>query len=134
MPGDLFIHVDVLDHPLFQRAKGGHLVLTVPVTYPQLALGDKVEIPTVTGRAVLTIPPGTQPDAKFRLRGLGLPLFNNSETTYGRGDILVQLRLEVPAKPSEEYAQLVRSLSKLEDESPGPLRAVFVKHMESSNG
>ncbi len=70
--GDLYIIVRVGEHPIFKR-EGDDIYLTVPVTLTEAALGAKVEVPTIDGRALLKIPPGTQCGQKLRLREKGVP-------------------------------------------------------------
>lgn len=67
-PGNLYVHVRVRPHELFRR-EGTTLYLDVPINVAQAALGAEVEVPTVDGPVLLTIPPGTQPGQRFRLRG-----------------------------------------------------------------
>ncbi|MCV5111663.1 molecular chaperone DnaJ, partial [Escherichia coli] len=64
--GDLYIITNVGSHPYFTR-KGDNIYVTVPVTVPEAALGAKIEVPTIEGKAILRIPPGTQSGQKFRL-------------------------------------------------------------------
>lgn len=71
-PGDCYCHVRVEEHSLFAR-DGSNLLLEVPITYPQAALGATIEVPTLTGRHELTIPVSTQSGDVFRLRGQGVP-------------------------------------------------------------
>lgn len=90
--GDLYCVVRELEHKMFQR-NGADLLCEIPFAFAQLALGDKVEVPTLRGRAEMQIPSGTQPGKVFRLRGQGLPMLESS----GRGDQLVRVGIEVPA-------------------------------------
>ena len=71
-PGDLYIITNVGRHQYFTR-KGDNIYVTVPLTVPEAALGAKIEVPTVAGKAQLRIAPGTQSGQKFRLRGRGAP-------------------------------------------------------------
>jgi molecular chaperone DnaJ len=107
--GDLYVVVQVSEHPLFSRRKNGELLCVVPVSYSQLVLGDNIDVPTIDGMVTLAIPPRTEAGAKFRLGGKGLPKFNNSSTTY-RGDQIVQLKLEIPANLDESHKVIIDSL------------------------
>ena len=84
--GDLYVIIRTADHPIFQR-EGDDIRITVPVTATEAALGAKIEVPTIDGRTLLKIPPGTQSGQKLRLREKGVP----SATKEGaRGDEIVE--------------------------------------------
>src|SRR3972149_2579310 len=93
-PGDLFVVVRVKDHPTFLR-DGGDVIMELPVTFSQAALGGEIEVPTLEGTARLRIPPGTQTHTLLRLRGKGLPRFR----AEGRGDQLVRGLVTTPTRP-----------------------------------
>lgn len=105
--GDLHISVRVLPHPNFSR-KGDHLTISVPVSFPEAALGTEIEVPTLDGPVRLRIPAGTQPGQTFRVKGRGV------QRAKGRnGDLLVTVNVAVPRRLSrnakkalEEYAAL----------------------------
>ena len=90
-PGNLFVVVDVEEHPYFQRDER-HLYCRLPVRFTDLALGSEVPVPTLEGQAVIRIPPGTQPDQVLTLRGQGLPGPRGGKA----GEQRVRLVLEVP--------------------------------------
>jgi molecular chaperone DnaJ len=114
-PGNLYITMRVLPHPIFQRLSEGSLLVEVPVTYTELVLGTKIDVPTIGGQTVnLTIPAGTQPGSQFKLAGLGLPIFNNTSDTYDRGSQLVRVRLEVPLRLDADYKSALDSLTPFE--------------------
>ena len=112
--GDLYVIVREREHKIFQRS-GPDVITEVPVSFSQLALGDSVEIPTLRGRADMTIPPGTQSGKVFRLRGQGLPVFEGR----GRGDQLVRVFVEVPKKLNDRQRELLREFGELEAERAG---------------
>ncbi len=113
-PGDLYVIIRTGDHPIFHR-EGDDIYLTVPVTATEAALGAKVEVPTIDGRAMLKIPPGTQSGQKLRLREKGVP----SATKDGvRGDEIVEVKLTVPTPRDEKTKELLRELAKLNPEDP----------------
>ena len=89
--GDLFVIVNVADHPLFRR-RGDDLLVELPLTYAELALGSDVTVPTLEGTTTIRIPAGSEPGKILRLAGRGLPRVNRS----GRGDLHLQIVLEVP--------------------------------------
>jgi molecular chaperone DnaJ len=105
-PGDCYCFITVRDHPLFQR-DGQHLVCRFPISYSQAALGATLEVPTLDGRHELEIPAGTQHAQVFRIRGEGMP----DPRVRGRGDLLVQVNVEIPTKLSKRQEQLLRDLA-----------------------
>ena len=119
--GDLYCVVRELEHKLFQRSNAD-LICELPFSFTQLALGDTVEIPTLRGRADMTIPAGTQSGKVFRLRNQGLPQFEGR----GRGDQLVRVFIEVPSKLSDRQKELLREFAELEAKSTGN-RSFFEK-------
>ncbi len=113
-PGDLFIITNVGRHQHFTR-KGDNIYVTIPVTVPEAALGAKIEVPTVEGKAQLRIPPGTQSGQKFRLRERGVPSLRNPEA---RGDQFVEVQVTLPKVVSEETKDLLKRYAQLNPESP----------------
>jgi molecular chaperone DnaJ len=112
--GDLYVIIRTGDHPIFHR-EGDDIHLTVPVSVTEAALGAKVEVPTIDGRAMLKIPPGTQSGQKLRLREKGVP----SATKDGaRGDEIVEIKTAVPMPRDERSKEILRELAKLNPEDP----------------
>jgi molecular chaperone DnaJ len=112
--GDLYVIIRIEPHALFQR-EGDDIRITVPVTAVEAALGSKIEVPTIDGRSMLKIPPGTQSGQKLRLREKGVP----SATTEGaRGDEIVEVKITVPMPRDEKTKELLRELAKLNPEDP----------------
>ena len=112
--GDLYAIIRTGDHPIFHR-EGDDIQLTVPVTATEAALGTKVEVPTIDGRTMLKIPPGTQSGQKLRLREKGVP----SATKEGaRGDEIVEIKVTVPMPRDERSKEILRELAKLNPEDP----------------
>jgi len=113
-PGDLYAIIRTGDHPIFHR-DGDDISLTVPVSATEAALGAKIEVPTIDGRALLKIPPGTQSGQKLRLREKGVP----SATKEGiRGDEIVEITITVPMPRDERTKELLREIAKLNPEDP----------------
>jgi molecular chaperone DnaJ len=111
-PGDLFVHVTVRDHPLFRR-DGQNLEMTVPVSFGRAALGTTVEVPTIWGdRHSLKIPAGTQPGARLRVRGAGLPRLGGS----ARGDQVITVDVRVPRKMSRARREAIERLAEVEEQ------------------
>jgi molecular chaperone DnaJ len=113
-PGDLHIITNVGTHKYFTR-KGDNIYVTVPITVPEAALGAKIEVPTVEGKAQLRIPPGTQSGQKFRLRQRGAPSLRNPGA---RGDQFVEAQVMLPKVISEETKELLRQYSKMNSDNP----------------
>jgi molecular chaperone DnaJ len=112
--GDLYVIIRAGEHPVFHR-EGDDIRITVPVTATEAALGSKIEVPTIDGRTLLKIPPGTQSGQKLRLREKGVP----SATKEGaRGDEIVEVKLTVPTPRDERTKELLRELAKLNPEDP----------------
>lgn len=108
--GDLLVTVHVARHDLFTR-KGNDLVITVPVTYPEAALGTKIEVPTLDGPVTLRIPAGTPSGKTFRVSGRGV------RPDRGKaGDLLVRVEVAVPARVSRDEKKLLEQLAELEHE------------------
>jgi molecular chaperone DnaJ len=113
-PGDLYVIIRTEEHPIFRR-DGDDIYLTVPVSATEAALGAKIEVPTIDGRALLKIPQGTQSGQKLRLREKGVP----SATKEGaRGDEIVEINVTVPMPRDERTKELLRELAKLNPEDP----------------
>ena len=124
--GDLYVIIRTGEHPIFRR-DGDDIYLTVPVSATEAALGAKIEVPTIDGRALLKIPPGTQSGQKLRLREKGVP----SATKEGvRGDEIVEITVTVPMPRDERTKELLRELAKLNPEDP---RAEIVDRRSKSD-
>src|SRR5215510_3223155 len=113
-PGDLYIITNVGRHQYFTR-KGDNIYVTVPITVPEAALGAKIEVPTVTGKAQLRIAPGTQSGQKFRLRGRGAPSLRDANV---HGDQFVEVQVILPKVISEETKELLRKYAQINGENP----------------
>jgi molecular chaperone DnaJ len=113
-PGDLYIITNVGQHKYFTR-KGDNIYVTVPLTVPEAALGAKIEVPTVEGKAQLRIPPGTQSGQKFRLRDRGAPSLRNANA---RGDQFVEVQVTLPKVISEETKDLLRRYAQMNPDNP----------------
>lgn len=113
-PGDLHIITNVGRHSYFTR-KGDNIYVTIPLTVPEAALGAKIEVPTVAGKAQLRIPPGTQSGQKFRLRERGVPSLRNPQA---HGDQFVEVQVTLPKVISEETKDLLRRYAQMNPENP----------------
>lgn len=110
-PGDLYIIIRVKAHDFFER-EGEDIYCEIPLTFAQAALGDEIEIPTLTEKVKLKIPAGTQTDTYFRLKGKGVPRLRG----YGQGDQHVKVVVVTPTRLNDEQKELLRQLSKLNGE------------------
>jgi len=113
-PGDLFLIVRVGPHPVFTR-QGDDVQITVPVTVPEAALGAKVDVPTIDGRAQLKIPPGTQSGQKLRMRERGV---ESAQRPGQRGDQIVTVEVAIPLLQDERSREIMRELGKLNPQDP----------------
>jgi molecular chaperone DnaJ len=111
--GDLIVVIEEEPHQHFKR-NGDDIIYELWISYPTAALGGDVEIPTLTGKAKLSIDPGTPGGRMLRMRERGIPHLNS----YGRGDELVRVNVWVPAKLTNKEKELLRSLSTCEHVNP----------------
>jgi molecular chaperone DnaJ len=112
-PGDLHVVVEVEPSPLFER-RGSDLVLEVPVTYAEAALGASVQIPTPGGPVSLKVPAGTESGKLLRVKGRGAPHLKGN----GRGDLLARVKVTVPKKLTKAEKQALEGYSKVSRENP----------------
>jgi molecular chaperone DnaJ len=124
-PGDVYCFIKVKEHPLFQR-DGQDLICQIPIGYAQAALGASIEVPTLDGPEELAIPPGTQSGELFRLRGRGLPVPRHRS----KGDLVVQVYIEVPRKLDAEHRRVLRELAELENVHVSPDRKSFFSKLK----
>jgi molecular chaperone DnaJ len=111
--GDLYLLVEVRPHPFFER-RGNDLYTKVPVTVSEATLGAKVEVPTIDGRALVKVPPGTNSGSTLRLREKGVPSARNG----ARGDQYVEIQVVVPKRTDERVRNLMKELETIEPEDP----------------
>lgn len=123
--GDLYVITHVKEHTVFKR-QGLSVFCEVPIDFCTAALGGDVEIPTVTGKATLTIPSGTQTGDKFLVRGKGMPSLRRGES---RGDQQVQVFVEVPRKLNDEQKKILQQFAESINGKNGtqPLRESFLE-------
>ncbi|HEY2839218.1 MAG TPA: molecular chaperone DnaJ [Pirellulales bacterium] len=122
--GDCYCFLHVKEHSLFRR-EGQHLICQVPITFSQAALGATIEVPTINGREELDVPAGTAPGSMFRLRGRGMP----DPHRRGKGDLLVEVQVEVPQNLSPRQEQLLRELAEEEHKNVTPHRKSFFEKL-----
>ncbi len=123
--GDLYVFITVRPHEFFER-DGDDLVCEVPITFPQAALGARIEVPTLDGREEIEIPRGTQSGTVFRLAGRGFPHLRG----YGRGDELVRVVVETPRALSKRQEELLRELAALDEKEVSGRRKSFLEKIK----
>jgi molecular chaperone DnaJ len=112
-PGDLYIETHVLPDPVFQR-EGPHLKVKLPLTFPEAVLGARIEVPTLSGGAMLKVPPGTLSGQVFRLKERGMPALRGGAA----GDLLVEVAIVAPSVVDEKGKELLREFQRLNPENP----------------
>ncbi len=124
--GDLYIFIDVAEHPLFQR-DGLNLYCQVPVSMTKAALGGDVEVPTIDGgRSRVKVPAGSQSGRQMRLRGKGMPAIRGS----AQGDMLIELAVETPINLTSKQKELLAEFEKLSEEN-NPQTSGFFKKVKT---
>ncbi len=127
--GDLYVVLNVKDHKFFER-DGDDLHCVMPISFPQAALGTELEIQTLEGSETIKVPEGTQSGHEFRLRGKGVPHLNQR----GKGDLIVEIRVQTPAKLNKQQKELLRQLGEtMEVENTPTSRGIFDKVKEMFN-
>jgi molecular chaperone DnaJ len=124
-PGDCYCFVSVKKHKLFER-EGSHLILRMPISYSQAALGALIEVPTLAGPHELKVPAGTQSGDVFRVRGRGLA----DPRGGSAGDLHVQTYIEVPKKMTAKQEKLLRELAEIEKHEVSPHRKSFLERLK----
>ena len=118
-PGDLVVVLHVAEHDVFTRY-GDDLLMQTRVSFRQATLGDEMKVPTIDGETVnMRIPPGTQPGAKLRIKNQGIPRADG----YGRGNMVVQVQVDVPKSLSAEQRELLLRFDELETARKGKKNA-----------
>jgi molecular chaperone DnaJ len=118
--GDLYVVLHVKPHEIFQR-DGDDLLCEVPVGFVQAALGTDIEVPTLTGKAEIKIPAGTQPGTMFRLKGKGV----KNVQGYGHGDLHVRVMVEVPTHLTSAQKAKLQEFAELCNGKESPLSQGF---------
>jgi molecular chaperone DnaJ len=125
-PGDLYVHVAIRAHPIFQR-DGANIFMRVPLRMTQAALGGDVEVPAIDGsKARVKVPAGTQAGHRFRLTGKGMPVLRTKQT----GDMYVQVAVETPQNLTKRQRELLAEFEKLSSEETQPESAGFFSRVK----
>ncbi len=126
-PGDLYCDIHVKPHPIFKRQEND-VLCEVPITFAQAALGCTIDVPTLTGNVIqVMIPKGTQNNEIIPIRGEG---FRNVHG-YGKGNLLVQVVIEVPTKMTLRQEELLREFAELEKKNVSPRQKKFFEKMKN---
>lgn len=125
--GDLYVVIRVKPHEFFER-EGDDIYCEVPLTFAQAALGDEIEIPTLTEKVKLKIPAGTQTDTYFRLKGKGVPRLRG----YGQGDQHVKVVVVTPTNMTEEQRDLLREFARLSGEHTHEQQQTIFERMKKA--
>jgi molecular chaperone DnaJ len=128
--GDLELVVRVAEHRLFKREGADLFIEEFPITFSQAALGANLEVPTLSGRAKLQVPAGTQTGTEFRLRGEGMPELKVTRQGQPvehtrKGDLRVTVAVETPAHLTKRQEELLRELAEIEHKQVSPQRKSF---------
>lgn len=123
--GDLYCYTKVKPHPFLLR-EGDDLIVRLPISFTQAALGAKVEVPAINGRCEITIEPGTQHGTVLQIRGQGLPNIRSGR----RGALLSQILIEIPKKLDGNQKELLRKFAKTEDKSVMPESKGFFEKLK----
>ena len=116
--GDLLVLIEEEKHPDLIRDEGD-LIYNLLLSVPTAALGGQVEVPTLSGKAKVTITPGTQPGKVLRLRGKGLPVIDQYGRQYATGDMLINVGVYIPEQLSKEEKEMMEKFAASENSKPG---------------
>jgi molecular chaperone DnaJ len=128
-PGDLYVSINILPHDFFTRDEFD-VICEVPVTFVHAALGAEIEVPTLEGKVKLKIPAGTQSHKILRLKGKGLARLGS----YGRGDQLVRVIVEVPTRLSSDQKDLLKRFAENDGGSSHPMHHSFFEKVKNFFG
>jgi molecular chaperone DnaJ len=128
--GDLIVYIEEQKHSIFERV-GNDVIMVLPISYPEAVLGGSLEIPTLTGKAKINIPAGTQAGKILRMRNKGIPNVHGA----GIGDQLVQVQVYIPTRLSIEEKEKIKDLEKFENLKPSSdgHKNIFEKFKEALN-
>jgi molecular chaperone DnaJ len=127
--GDLYVLVRIREHAVFTR-HGADLLMDLPVSFTQLALGAEVDVPVLGGTDRLKVPAGTQPHHVLRLRGKGMPRLRER----GHGDTCYRVLLEVPQKLTARQREALEAFEAASKDQRGPMASAFFERMKKLLG
>jgi molecular chaperone DnaJ len=123
--GDLFVVIHVAPDERFER-EGKNLLVEVPVRFDEAVLGAEITVPTLTGKAKLKVPPGSETGNQLRMKGLGLPGMKGG----AKGDQIVRLVVETPQKLTHEQRELLERFAKIASPSDYPKKQAFLRKLQ----
>jgi molecular chaperone DnaJ len=124
-PGDLYVLIHLKEHAVFER-DGMDLHCAMPIPFSTAALGGEVRVPTLAGAVNLKIPPGTQGESAFRIRGQGMPALQS----HSRGDIIARVQVEVPTRLNADQRKALETFAELCGEENTPLHKSFSERLK----
>jgi molecular chaperone DnaJ len=127
--GDLYVVIQVKPHPIFKR-DGNDVICEIPITFVQATLGDELIVPTLDGKIKYKIPEGTQSATVFRIKGKGIPRIRG----YGRGDLYIQVIVEIPKKLNEKQKEMLRKFADIMGEDTHEQRKGFFDKVKNVFG
>lgn len=128
-PGDLYIIIDVIPHPIFER-EGDDVICRIPISFSMAALGGEIKVSTLEGKSVLKIPSGTQSGKLFKLKGKGIPRLRG----HGRGDEIVEVVVAVPDKLNARQKELLEEFARISGEDIACLGKGFMEKVKNLFG
>ena len=123
--GDLYCYVKVLDDPIIMR-QGDDLVVRVPISFTQAALGATIEVPSLNEKIEVDVPKGTQYGRVIEMKGMGLPDLRSGR----RGSLMIQVLIEIPEKLSKEQEKILRQYAETEHKNVMPERKKFLDKLK----
>jgi molecular chaperone DnaJ len=128
-PGDLYVFIYVEPHDFFSR-EGDDVICQIPISFPQAALGAEIEVPTLNGKGILTVPRGTESGELLRMKGEGFSRLR----AHGKGDQIVRILVKTPRNLSRRQEELLRDfeeVGKKRDKTDGVFKGFFKREDES---
>lgn len=123
--GDLYCYVRIIEDPIIMR-QGDDLVVRVPVSFTQAALGAKIEVPSLSGKIEIDLPKGTQHGRVIEHKAMGLPNLRSGR----RGSLMVQILIEIPEKLTKQQEKLLREYAETEHKEVMPERKKFLDKLK----
>ncbi len=123
--GNLYLIINVLEHSIFER-DGYDIFCKIPISITQATLGTELEVPTLEGRARITVPAGTQNDRIFRLKNKGIPRLQRS----GKGDLYVRIVVEIPTNLNRKQKELLEEFASISGEDCTPMKKSFMEKLK----
>ena len=128
-PGDLYVVIQVHEHPLFIR-DGLEIICDTPISFAQATLGAEIEVPTLEGKVMMKIPTGTQSGKVFRLKARGVKDVHG----HHRGDQLVRVVVETPTHLTARQKELMREFAAIGGEDVHPISKGFLETVKQLFG